>query len=98
MDNYCKHSSWYPSPDGRNGTYSKMTGEKDKATQKVEKPKQEDPVKLEETTEEVKAETPEQAFENYLVFLVDAVNSGDYTGAEKVMVKDSPLYQDQKNW
>lgn len=74
----------------------KMTGEKDKATQKVEKPKQEDPVKLEETTEEVKAETPEQAFENYLVFLVDAVNSGDYTGAEKVMVKDSPLYQDQK--
>ncbi|WP_297780517.1 zinc ribbon domain-containing protein [Blautia sp.] len=74
----------------------KMTGEKDKATQKVEKPKQEDPVKPEESTEEVKAETPEQAFENYLVFLVDAVNNGDYTDAEKVMVKDSPLYQDQK--
>ena len=78
----------------------KMTGEKDKATQKVEKPKKEDIVKPEEPTEapkeEAKAETPEQAFENYLVFLVDAVNSGDYTGAEKVMVKDSPLYQDQK--
>jgi predicted nucleic acid-binding Zn ribbon protein len=78
----------------------KMTGEKDKATQKAEKPKQEDPVKPEESTEEPKeepkTETPEQAFENYLVFLVDAVNSGDYTGAEKVMVKDSPLYQDQK--
>ena len=74
----------------------KMTGEKDKATQKVEKPKQEDPVKPEESTEEPKTETPEQAFENYLVFLVEAVNSGDYTGAEKVMVKDSPLYQDQK--
>ena len=78
----------------------KITGEKDKATQKVEKPKQEDPVKPEESTEEPKeepkTETPEQAFENYLVFLVDAVNSGDYTGAEKVMVKDSSLYQDQK--
>lgn len=71
----------------------KMTGEKDKATQKVEKPKQEDTVKTEETK---KAETPEQAFKNYLIFLVDAVNSGDYTGAEKVMVKDSPLYQEQK--
>lgn len=73
----------------------KMTGENDKATEKAEKPKQEDTVKPEEPTEEVKAETPEQAFENYLVFLVDAVNSGDYTGAERVMVKDSPLYQDQ---
>ena len=78
----------------------KMTGEKDKATQKAEKPKQEDTVKTEESTEEPKeepkTETPEQAFENYLVFLVEAVNSGDYTGAEKVMVKDSSLYQDQK--
>lgn len=73
----------------------KMTGENDKATEKAEKPKQEDTVKPEEPTEEVKAETPEQAFENYLVFLVDAVNSGDYTGAKRVMVKDSPLYQDQ---
>lgn len=73
----------------------KMVGEKDKTAQKVEKPKQEDPVKPEEPAEEIKAETPEQAFENYLVFLVDAVNSGDYTGAEKVMVKDSPLYQEQ---
>ncbi len=70
----------------------KMTGENDKATEKVEKPKQEDTVKSEESQ---KAETPEQAFENYLVFLVDAINSGDYTGAEKVMVKDSSLYQDQ---
>lgn len=81
----------------------KMTREKDKATQNVEKPKQEDGVKLEESAEahkkepkeEVKSETPEKAFENYLVFLVDAVNSGDYTGAEKVIVKDSPLFQEQ---
>lgn len=74
----------------------KMVGEKDKTAQKVEKPKQEDTVKPEEPAEEIKAETPEQAFKNYLVFLVDAVNSGDYTGAEKVMIKDSPLYQEQK--
>lgn len=40
----------------------KITGEKDKATQKAEKPKQEDTVKTEESK---KAETPEQAFENY---------------------------------
>lgn len=41
-------------------------------------------------------ELPESAFGEYLVFLVNAVNSGDYTGAEKVMLKGSPLYQEQE--
>lgn len=41
-------------------------------------------------------EEPESVLGEYLVFLVNAVNSGDYTGAEKVMLKGSPLYQEQE--
>ena len=41
-------------------------------------------------------EQPESAFGEYLVFLVNAVNSGDYTGADEVMLKGSSLYQEQE--
>lgn len=41
-------------------------------------------------------EEPETVFADYLFFLVDAVNSGDYTGAEKVMLKGSSLYKEQE--
>lgn len=40
---------------------------------------------------------PEAVFADYLFFLIDAVNSGDYTGAEKVMLKGSALYKDQES-
>lgn len=40
---------------------------------------------------------PEAVFADYLFFLIDAVNSGDYTGAEKVMLKGSSLYKDQES-
>ena len=41
-------------------------------------------------------EQPESALGSYLVFLVNAINSGDYTGAEEVMLKGSSLYQEQE--
>lgn len=41
-------------------------------------------------------EQPESALGEYLVFLVNAVNSGDYTGADEVMLKGSSLYQEQE--
>lgn len=41
-------------------------------------------------------EEPEVAFGDYLNFLTDAVNSGDYTGAEKVMLRGSALYKEQE--
>lgn len=40
---------------------------------------------------------PEAVFADYLFFLIDAVNCGDYTGAEKVMLKGSALYKDQES-
>ncbi len=73
----------------------KITGENSKPAKKVEKNKKEDAKQSDGKKEIQKAETPEQAFENYLVFLVDAINRGDYEGAEQVMLKDSPLYQEQ---
>lgn len=73
----------------------KITGENSKPAKQVEKNKKEDAKQSDGKKEIQKAETPEQAFENYLVFLVDAINRGDYEGAEQVMLKDSPLYQEQ---
>lgn len=73
----------------------KITGENSKPVRKAEENNKENAKQSNEKKEIQKAETPEQAFENYLVFLVDAINSGDYEGAENVMLKDSSLYQEQ---
>lgn len=43
------------------------------------------------------ASTPEEAFQNYMVFLIQAINSGDYTDAGVVMVEGSSLYNEQKS-
>lgn len=42
-------------------------------------------------------EVLEAAFGGYLIFLTDAINTGDYTNAECFMSKGSSLYEDQLN-
>ena len=42
------------------------------------------------------ATSPEEALQNYVGFFVNAVNTGDYTGAENTMLAGSAIYNSQK--
>lgn len=43
-----------------------------------------------------RASTPVDALQHYVEFFVNAVNSGDYSGAEKIMSQGSAIYNMQK--